>query len=80
MSQFTAQEYERRHEVLEGWEVGITTYRLGDRCFCKVDNVSPGALIARAVAATKAEAERSALAHARTRLASTRRMAVPKRA
>jgi hypothetical protein len=74
MSQFTAQEYERRHEVLEGWEIGITTYRLGERCFCKVDNVSPGALIARAVAATKAEAERSALASARTRLASTRRM------
>ena len=61
MTTFTAQDFERRREEIEGREVGITTYRLGDRCFCKVDNVSPGALIARAVAATKAEAERSAL-------------------
>ena len=80
MTTFTAQDFERRREEIEGREVGITTYRLGDRCFCKVDNVSPGALIARAVAATKAEAERSALAHARARLASTRRVSVAKRA
>ena len=80
MSHFTAQDYERRPAVIEGWEVGITSYRLGDRCFCKIDNVSPGALIARAVAPTKAEAERSAVAHARARLASTRRMPVKKRA
>ncbi len=73
MSRFRAEEYEQRREVVDGWEIGITSYRLADRCYCKVDNVSPGALIARAVAPTKAEAEGSALAHARARLATTRR-------
>ena len=73
MSRFTAEEYEQRHEMVDGWEIGITTYRLADRCYCKVDNVSPGALIARAVAPTKAEAEGVALANARARLATTRR-------
>ncbi|MEP7121600.1 MAG: hypothetical protein ABJE95_11840 [Byssovorax sp.] len=80
MSQFTAQEYERRADVIEGWEVGITTYRLGDRCFCKIDNVSPGALIARAVASTRAEAESVALGSARSRLAATRRRPIAKQA
>jgi hypothetical protein len=73
MSRFTAEEYEQRQEMVDGWEMGITTYRLADRCYCKVDNVSPGALIARAVAPTKAEAEGVALANARARLATTRR-------
>jgi hypothetical protein len=75
MSRFTAEEYERRQEEIDGWEIGITSYRLADRCYCKVDNVVPGALIARAVAPTKAEAEGSAIAHARARLATTRRTA-----
>ena len=73
MSRFTAEEYEQRREVIDGWELGITSYRLADRCYCKVDNVSPGALLARAVAPTKDEAEGAALAHARARLATTRR-------
>lgn len=74
MTRFTAEDYERRREEMEGWEVGITSYCLNGRCYCKVDNVSPGALIARAIGATKAEAESSALAHARARLAGTRRI------
>ena len=50
----------------------VLTYLLG----YDVDNVSPGATIARASAPTREEAERVALANARTRLAATRRHAL----
>ena len=73
MIPYTAEDYERRREEIDGWEVGITSYRLGTLCYCKIDNVSPGAIFARATGTTKAEAERAALAHARARLATTRR-------
>jgi hypothetical protein len=76
MSSFTAEDYERRREVIDGWEIGITSYRLGTLCYCKIDNVSPGAIFARGTGTTKAEAERSAMTHARARLATTRRRTV----
>ena len=71
-----AQDFQRRSDVLEGWEVQVTSYLLGDTHHCHVDNVSPGATIARASAPTREEAERVALANARTRLAATRRHAL----
>ena len=80
MTSFTAEDYERRQEEIDGWEIGITSYRLGTLCYCKIDNVSPGAIFARGIGTTKAEAERSAMAHARARLATTRRRTVATRA
>ena len=43
-----AEDYQRRREELAGWPVGIVSYKLGDRYVCEIDNVSPGARVARA--------------------------------
>jgi hypothetical protein len=67
------EDYERRKDTLEGWEVRITSYRIGDTHYCHVDNVSPGATIARAEGKTKEEAEKAAVKAARERLGQTRR-------
>ena len=52
-----AEAYQRRREELAGWPVGIASYRLGERFVCEIDNVSPGARLARAEGATREEAE-----------------------
>ncbi|GIX47501.1 MAG: hypothetical protein KatS3mg131_1712 [Candidatus Tectimicrobiota bacterium] len=67
------EQYVRRREQLAGWEVNVVSYKLGDKFLCEVDNVSPGAIIARGQGATREEAESQALAQARERLARTRR-------
>jgi hypothetical protein len=66
------EDYQRREENLAGWPVGIVSYRLGDRWFCEIDNVSPGARIARAEGPTREAAERDAKAAATRRLARTK--------
>jgi hypothetical protein len=66
------EDYQRRRDQLAGWPVGIVSYRLGDRYICEVDNVSPGARLARAEGATREEAEQQALEMAERRLARTR--------
>ncbi len=48
------------------------SYRLGDTYYCSVDNVDPGAVVARADAATRAEAEGAAVEKARQRIGKTR--------
>ncbi len=63
-------------EELEGFEVGIVSYRLGGRYCCEVDNVSPGARLARGEGATREEADSEALAKAREVLARARRFPV----
>ena len=70
------EEYAERTLALEGWPIHVTSYRLGTVYLCKVDNVSPGALIARAEGPTQAGAEEAALSKARERLARTQRHAV----
>jgi hypothetical protein len=65
------EDYQHREEKLAGWPVGIVSYRLGDKWFCEIDNVSPGARIARAEAPTREDAERDAKATASRRLART---------
>lgn len=67
-----AEDYQRRREEVAGWPVGIVSYRLGDRFICEIDNVSPGARIARGDGSTREEAERQALDAANRRLARTR--------
>jgi hypothetical protein len=69
------EEHRRRRDSLEGWDVEITAYRIGETCYCHVDNVSPGATVSRAEAATIDEAERQAVDKARERLRQTRRVA-----
>lgn len=74
MTTFRAEEFTQRKSTLEGYEVRITGYRLLERYLCKIDNVSPGATIARGEGKTAAEAEEQAVARATQALASTRRL------
>jgi hypothetical protein len=71
-----AEDYQRRRQELAGWPVGIVSYKLNDRFICEIDNVSPGARVARAEGATRDEAERAAMATAERRLPRTRVHAV----
>ena len=66
-----AEDYQRRRQELAGWPVGIVSYKLGDRYVCEIDNVSPGARVARAEGSTREEAERAAMEAAERRLGRT---------
>jgi hypothetical protein len=68
-----AEDYTERHGEIDGWKVHIVTYRIGDRYYCTIDNVDPGARFARAEGATREDAERVALEKARKYLAQTRK-------
>lgn len=68
-----AEHYRRRQEEVQSWKVTITSYKLGDRYHCTVENVDPGARIARDEGATREEAEAKALEKAAKSLAQTRR-------
>ena len=70
-------EYSERALELAGWPVKVTSYRLGGTYHATVDNVSPGAWIARTEGATKQEAETQALERARQRLEQTKRHVTP---
>jgi hypothetical protein len=50
-----------RKETLGRWPIRITSYQLGRQFICTVDNVDPGAVIARAQAADRQTAEKQAL-------------------
>ena len=71
-----AEDYQRRRQELAGWPVGIVSYKLGDRFVCEIDNVDPGARVARAEGATREEAERAAIETAERRLGRTQVHAV----
>ncbi len=58
---------------VDGWEVNLTTYKLGEKWHTKADNVSPGAALARVVADTREDAESRALARATELLSRTKR-------
>ncbi len=65
-------ELTKRHETVGQFEINITTYRLEDTYYCSVDNVSPGAVVARGEGPTREEAEEVAVRKARERVAQTR--------
>jgi hypothetical protein len=70
----TPSDYTERILEHEGWQVRLTTFRLGDTWHSKADNVSPGACLTRMTGATKEEAEQKALDKARQLLGRTRRI------
>jgi len=70
------EEYQERRLVLDGWEVNITSYRLGGEWHAKADNVSPGATLCRTTGATREEAEGKAAKRAVEMLDRTHRHAV----
>lgn len=72
----TPTDYSERIVDHDGWQVRLTTYKLGDAWHTKADNVSPGAWLARTTGASKEEAEDKALEKARYLLGRTRRVTV----
>ena len=68
-----AEDYTERNETIDTWPVHIVTYRVGDKYYCTIDNVDPGARFARAEGATRDDAERVALEKAEHWLGKTRR-------
>lgn len=70
------EEYGERKLQLAGWDVHLTTYKLGDKYHCKADNVSPGAALARTTGVTREEAENAAIARAQELLGRTRRRVI----
>ncbi len=68
-----SEEFRERRENVSGWPVSIVSYRIGDCFYCTIDNVDPGARIARAEGATREEAEGKALHKADRYLQQTRR-------
>ena len=80
MENFKPEDYARVRTTLEGWDVCITSYRLKGVYYCKIDNVDPGATIARAQGGTRAEAEGEAMRKASARLSLTRRIRVTREA
>jgi len=68
-----AEDHSTRELELSGWQARLTSYKLGDTYHCSVDNVSPGAVIARTEGKTREEAENAAIEKATRYLAQTRR-------
>ncbi len=71
-----AEDYRERRIEIDGWEVNLASYKIGDTYYCHADNVSPGATITRAHGATREEAEQHAIEHSREHLSKTRVRAV----
>jgi len=67
------EDYRERQVEVNGWQVNLTSYKLGEFYHCKADNVSPGAWLARTTGDTREEAERKALDRATELLSRTRR-------
>jgi hypothetical protein len=70
------EDYTERKVELAGWEVNLTTYKLGEIYHCKADNVSPGAALARTTGPTRQEAETRAIERAEQLLSRTRRQPI----
>jgi len=67
------EDYAERKIDVDGWQVHLVSYRLGDKFHCTADNVSPGANLARVVGDSREDAEAKALARAKELLARTKR-------
>ena len=71
-----AEEYSTREVELAGWKARVTSYKLGDTYHCSVDNVSPGAVVARTEGKTREEAENGAVEKATRYLEQTRKVSI----
>lgn len=65
---FRAEGWEQNETQLAGWPVRITSYQLKGEWRCEIDNVSPGATIARATGDSRETAVGKASAKATERL------------
>ena len=71
-----AEAYQERQVEVAGWQVNLSSYKLGETWHCTADNVSPGAGLTRTTGATRKEAEEKALKRAEELLPQTKRHAV----
>lgn len=67
-----AENYTSTRSELDGWQIVIESYRVGERFYCTISSADPGARFARSEGTTREEAERIALEKARRYLAQTR--------
>lgn len=58
----------KRFVLLEGVDVAVTSYRIGERYSCTVDNIDPGAVIGRGSGPDRATAEDAAIEQASMKL------------
>jgi hypothetical protein len=63
-----AESYHVANQNIFGFEVTVTSYRIGESYYCHVASRDPGAVIARAEAATHEEAKKAAIEKAMARL------------
>ena len=68
MSTDTPEGFQERTEAVPPFKIKITSYKIGEKYYSTVDNVDPGAVIARSSGATREEAELHAIGRARERL------------
>jgi folate-dependent phosphoribosylglycinamide formyltransferase PurN len=66
------EEFTERVEAVPPFQIHITSFRLGGTYHCIVDNVDPGAIIARSEGPTLEQAERKAVTRAKGKLEHTR--------
>lgn len=72
MTAFKPEEYQEKKEKVIPFEMHIVSYKLDNTYYCTVDNVNPGAVIARTQGKTREEAESGAITKAREALNKTR--------
>ena len=63
-----ADEYRMESKEIDGLKINITSYKIGPTYYCHVDNVDPGAVIARSEAESQDEAIQVAMAKTMERL------------
>ena len=68
MSELRSENYHVEQKEIAEVVVRVTSYKIGDRYYCHVTNLDPGATIARSEGANQKEAETLALAIAEKRL------------
>ena len=65
---FTTTDVVEHRLVVEGQEIRVTSYLVGKRFACRIDNIDPGTIIGRGRGASREEAEDAALAGATLKL------------
>lgn len=63
-----AENYQTEEKNVNGVDLKITTYQIGERFYCHIENKDPGATIARAEGSGREEATQLALSKAQKRV------------
>ncbi|MBI1803313.1 MAG: hypothetical protein HY033_04930 [Ignavibacteriae bacterium] len=63
-----AEDYRVDLKEIDGLKVNITSYRIGSTYYCHIDNVDPGAVIARSEGESHEEVIQATMARAMERL------------